>query len=566
MSKRRNLYNKLFVMYGCVAIFIVFGLGLYFFWYTTNNIMIEKKYNNKQLVDEVYSFLDGHKKTVDAIEQGLYKNEINGIEFAKFLDYDLIEYRKMKIGESSRFSKVNVESKIREMFESFSDINTITMVSIDKNTFTKFDKDRYVNIDEGINLSYLENKRVILNKNFINYIIRINEDFSFKQKGYMIIEFDIEKINEIHKKHGYENNILIKDSYGNIGFSRNNSILGEKENDFLDRYLTEFLVDSSYYNVGYLGNDISIIGSVEKNIFKYLPNEFYIEILIIALLILVISSIFIVVRIKKINNRLNNILELTTNVRRGNLKYKIEDINEDEIGYIAHELNFMCEELEGHINKVYMSEIEKKTSEMKYLQSQINPHFLYNTLDAIRMKALSDGNRNVAEMIYNLSILFRSQIKEKDIIDIELELYYCERYLELFKFRYDKKFDYYIEIDDGLEEVKVPKLILQPIIENYLIHGIELEADKNIIKITVNEIGNSVYVCIENNGRSMSDEKLRELNNLINNEDMKTSSIGLENINKRIKNLCGDDFGIEIKNSQLQGIKVILKIPRKGCV
>ena len=127
----------------------------------------------------------------------------------------------------------------------------------------------------------------------------------------------------------------------------------------------------------------------------------------------------------------------------------------------------MCRKLDAYIQKSYLAEIEKKNAQLQALQSQINPHFLYNTLEAIRMKAICNGDRDVGKMLYSMSVLFRSQLKDADWITIGQELDYCKQYLELFEYRYNGIFTYKIDCPVELLGIKVIKFILQPIVENY---------------------------------------------------------------------------------------------------
>lgn len=177
---------------------------------------------------------------------------------------------------------------------------------------------------------------------------------------------------------------------------------------------------------------------------------------------------------------------------------------------IACHFNEMCEKLDLYIQKSYLAEIEQKNAEMAALQSQINPHFLYNTLEAIRMKAICNGDSEVGKMLYSMAVTFRSQLKEADIITLAQELHYCKKYLELFEYRYPKQFK--SSVDCPLEYMQVPiiKFVLQPIIENYFIHGIRMRDNDNFIRIMVEKKQCGYEITVEDNGRGMSKEELGE--------------------------------------------------------
>ena len=155
---------------------------------------------------------------------------------------------------------------------------------------------------------------------------------------------------------------------------------------------------------------------------------------------------------------MNKIITTMDQVKAGNLDVRIDITDDkDELNYIATQFNDMCIDLKNHIEISYLAEmnkkeaeLSKKKAEMLSLQSKINPHFLYNTLESIRMKAIANGNRDVGRMLFLLGNLFRNQLKEDDVITIEKEINYCKEYLELFKFRYDDKFNYYINCEQEL--------------------------------------------------------------------------------------------------------------------
>ncbi|MDT2237568.1 histidine kinase [Paenibacillus larvae] len=137
-----------------------------------------------------------------------------------------------------------------------------------------------------------------------------------------------------------------------------------------------------------------------------------------------------------------------------------------------------------YIDRVYRSELKQKDTELIAFQSQINPHFLYNTLEAIRMRALSQGARDVGDMIYILATLFRNSVKKKTIVTMEDEIQHCKIYLDLFRIRYQNRLDYDIDIPDELLQYRLIKLLIQPAIENYVVHGFLPERDDNLIRIS----------------------------------------------------------------------------------
>ncbi len=219
----------------------------------------------------------------------------------------------------------------------------------------------------------------------------------------------------------------------------------------------------------------------------------------------------------------------------------------------------MCINLDEHIKKRYLAEIEQKNAEMAALQSQINPHFLYNTLEAVRMKAICNGDREVGKMLYSMAVTFRAQIKEADVITLAQELHYCKKYMELFEFRYQNQFRSEIECPEEYLQVPVIKFVLQPVVENYFIHGMRMKEQDNFIRISV-EKKDSFQIIVEDNGKGMPNDEIAAKNRELEHDAMvKQSSIGIANVNRRLKAVYGDAYGIRIGKGPQGGLRVVLR-------
>ena len=253
-------------------------------------------------------------------------------------------------------------------------------------------------------------------------------------------------------------------------------------------------------------------------------------------------------------------------VKSRNLKARIPIDNEkDEIRYISENFNEMCMELDKYINKSYLAEINQKKAEMVALQNQINPHFLYNTLECIRMKAICNGDKEVGKMLYNLSFLFRKQVKDNNIITLKGELDYCTKYMEIFKFRYKDKFDFNIDCPSEFYNNEMIKFTLQPLVENYFVHGILLDEKDNFIEIKVVKLNDKLKIIIDDNGRGIPINRLKELNENISEGSLENTgekSIGIINAQERIVGTYGEDYGIKLENNS-KGTRVIVTIPCK---
>ena len=218
---------------------------------------------------------------------------------------------------------------------------------------------------------------------------------------------------------------------------------------------------------------------------------------------------------------------------------------------------------------------ELMETRMKFaqLQNQINPHFLYNTLENIRARAILDDNEVIADMTEALSRFFRYNIsKRADIVKLSEELDNIRTYMHIQMYRFSNKFDFlvYIHDDEDIMDTMIPKMTLQPIVENAIFHGMEKKIGKGRIEIHVESDTDKVFVLVEDNGVGMSPEQLEKLTaRLSEKEEDSTDSrrrgdgIAMRNINNRLKLLFGEDYGLTISSTEGVGTEVGLVLPRR---
>jgi two-component system sensor histidine kinase YesM len=178
------------------------------------------------------------------------------------------------------------------------------------------------------------------------------------------------------------------------------------------------------------------------------------------------------------------------------------------------------------------------------------------------MKAVSNKDRDTAKMLYNLSVLYRDMIKGKTFISISQELEHCKLYLELFKFRHAETFEYFIDVEEELKSKEIIKFTLQPLIENFIVHGIDSDRNDNYILITGKQNAKDIVIKIEDNGKGIDYKKAQELNDKMQKLEH-SDSIGLTNVHERIKLTYGENYGITIESRNPQGTIINVKIPVK---
>ncbi|WP_235864065.1 cache domain-containing sensor histidine kinase [Sutcliffiella halmapala] len=257
----------------------------------------------------------------------------------------------------------------------------------------------------------------------------------------------------------------------------------------------------------------------------------------------------------------------------GELTFNTEVSSTVEINELNTTYNQLVEEINHLIQVVYEKELVRSRTELKALQSQINPHFLFNTLNAIYWSLEESGEEELAELIVAMSDLFRYTIdngNKDEWVTIKEELNHIDKYMLVMKFRL-KQFNWMIEVPEEYEHIKIPKLLIQPLVENAIIHGISNKIGDGIVKIKIGKSNsfNGLNVEVADNGQGMDPEKVNRMNNLTNTEsafNTKGKGIGIANVNKRLK-LYYENYdlnGIYFKSERNKGTSCSFKIPLIG--
>ncbi len=235
---------------------------------------------------------------------------------------------------------------------------------------------------------------------------------------------------------------------------------------------------------------------------------------------------------------------------------------------LYHDLNILMQTLEELVSKEANARLMKKQAELDALQSKINPHFLYNTLESIRGQAIVYGLNDIEVMTQALSNLFRYSVSsEGNMVALEKELKNINHYLMIQQYRFNNKFLYENHVDEDTLGLQIPKLLLQPIIENSVYHGLETKVGKGTIAIHAYRTEKRLLIQIRDDGEGIPKEKLMAINDVLNNgkslENAKKAemNIGLANVNERIKLNFGQEFGLRVYSAQKVGTSVEFVLP-----
>ena len=292
---------------------------------------------------------------------------------------------------------------------------------------------------------------------------------------------------------------------------------------------------------------------------------------IIGLSILFIIILYVILR-QTFSNYQKQVVDLVDSIEviaQGEEGLRIDTSEKDqELLLIAETTNDMLDRLEKNIHDIYQLELSQKDANMRALQAQINPHFMYNTLEFLRMYAVMQSQDELADIIYEFSSLLRNNISDERETTLKQELEFCRKYSYLCMVRYPKSIAYGFKIEPELEEMRIPKFTLQPLVENYFAHGVDHRRTDNVISIKALKGQGFVEILVEDNGRGMPAEKLASLQEKLAQRSFEheasysgeRQSIGIVNVHERFVLYFGDRYQISVESAEQEGVRYRITI------
>lgn len=423
------------------------------------------------------------------------------------------------------------------------------------------------------------------------YVISVSREIrSFATKktlGVIFVDFNYNILGNIIDNETSDtflyNNLYILDEQGTIIFNNNCELLEKNfnysfsEKIFSSKYgtFTENIDNQKVLIVFYTSpySSWKFINIIPLNIVLkdiILIRNLAIIIMFVCLLIVFILSIEISYKLIK---PIKLLADAMLKVRNGDFSANIEVKSNDETKLLAESFNSMAKNIKNLIEKVYYAQLNQKEAELKALQSQINPHFLYNTLDSIRGVAIYEGVNSISIMVEALSNLFKYNIcKGKEIVNIKEEIEHTKNYITIQNFRYEDKFEIIYKVDESLSSYKILKLLLQPLVENAIYHGLETKIGRGTIIISCERIGELIKLSVSDNGSGISKSKLVKLTECLEKNapyiddtymftPKSSKGIAVTNVNARIKLYFGSQYGLLYKSEEGMGTTAEIYIP-----
>ncbi|HAP8780786.1 TPA: sensor histidine kinase, partial [Enterococcus faecium] len=261
-----------------------------------------------------------------------------------------------------------------------------------------------------------------------------------------------------------------------------------------------------------LSDDYRILAVLDKKSVKIETGKNLAPLIIGIIILDNILLIFLYKTFKRYSQQVSIVMQAMDQTAAGNLETRIDITNtEYELKELSIGINEMLDSINQFVEDIYKLEIKQQDAHMRALQAQINPHFLYNTLEYIRMYAISEGSEELADVVYAFSALLRNNTNQEKTITLKEELDFCEKYVYLYQMRYPNRVAYHFMIDPDLEKIEVPKFVIQPLVENYFKHGIDFTRFDNALSVKVLQEGKRVRIIIKDNGKGMTEKRLKQI-------------------------------------------------------
>ena len=446
----------------------------------------------------------------------------------------------------------------------------MTVDSFKKLYKTDYLKSNYSRNPGTLRMSF-NNTYLINDKNMLNVYMPIySVTKMINEIGLICIVFDNSLFEGLSQKSkiNFDSEVIMIDATNTIVSCTNNTSIGSKfeYSDMIKGSSGNFRLSTNLYNYQKIGKWNYYIVSRIPLMSMYRDN-----LLMTALLIFISFAVacFGMIICKRIINRtykpLDNVVKGMNHAAEGDLDVRInmENVGIDFVK-LANGFNYMMGEINTLVEQVKLEQHQMDQIKFNALQSQIQPHFLYNTLECIHWQAAADGNEGISVLVKTLAQYYRLCLSNgKDVIRLEQEIEHVRNYLFIQNTRYDNLIDCVIEMDESCGDVLIPKITLQPLVENSIYHGIKVKEDKKgELRITVRKTEEDTFIVVSDNGSGMTENQIQKMNNSISEYD-KDFGYGIRNVNKRIELLFGKEYGLHYEQNELGGVTVIIHLPSR---
>lgn len=435
------------------------------------------------------------------------------------------------------------------------------------NTITETTKDMVLCRDNYLVMAESENKSSIFNDG-LSVVRRLYRGSAGGNIGYIRVSINMMVLREMLNGGGnYMMFYLVnKDAHYMYDPKKNTFYSSLDYINDIESDNKNITVKESFAEKSYLG-EWQIVGVYSRG--RIMQKQFISILLVVIFTLLISAAALLVVYIiyRSYNDRISRLISSMKDVENEEFNEVECVVGTDEIGKLMNSYNQMINKINVLVNDVYKLEatnksieVEKVRAELKYLQSQVDPHFIFNVLNAILVVSVKNGYKEIVPQISGLAKMLRRLLDWSDDSEpLSNELGFIKIYLNLEKFRFGDKFNYEINVSGGAEECSVPKMIVQPLIENACRHGLQGVTRERLLVIDVDFMDNVLMISVKDNGKGIPDQKLMEIRDGLESEEFK-GHIGMKNVYRRLKLYFGDSADMNIRSEENKGTEITITI------
>ena len=388
--------------------------------------------------------------------------------------------------------------------------------------------------------------------------------------GAVVIDLDSSILDEtlMNTKVGKNGFIFLVDQIGTVIYTPVNPVvyrirpewLSESPSNIFNKRIGSEIYQLIYSSSDYTGWKIVGVFSLTETLQQVANFRYILGITLIVAMFLVV--LFSVLFARGLTKPIRKLKALMKQAESGNLSVQFETRYNDEIGQLGNSFNTMIKEIRNLVDQIYLQQQQKRSAELTTLQSQIKPHFLYNTFDTIHWMAKRHGAKDIEQIISALTKLYRIGLsKGNEVITVGEEIEHVRNYLIIQNIRYKDILEYEVVCEERAAKMHVQKLILQPIVENAIYHGIKNKIEPGMITVRAYIDADRLVFEIKDDGPGMTPEKVENLNTQIHLDENRNLGYGLYNVNKRIVLMHGKEFGVAISSAEGSGTTVTIIYP-----
>ncbi|WP_426452572.1 sensor histidine kinase [Paenibacillus sp. S-38] len=577
----KSIQSNIAFAFSCLIVATITVIAWMSYHLTTEAVKKNSRDYTYQLMGQVSSNIDSYINYMENISQMVLSN------------YDIKEYllKQVYLGASGKEDlRQKISFQLNTVLNTRKDISSVLIFGTN-GKIIPYNDNIQINpevdpIEQSWYKKAIEAKgKVVISSSHVQNMIlndytsvislsrELNSDVGGEKLGVLLVDLNYSVINDICNKIklGNKGYVFILDANGSIVYHPDQQLISANQKKELisqvmqtpgSSFVTSEGKNSRMYTIktsqstGWKIVGVTYVDELVSNKHELQMYAFVggIGFLLIAVLLSFILS-------SRISRPIKHLESSMKEVERGNFDTQVDIESSNEIGHLSKRFNRMTIEIKELMRQNAREQELKRKSELQALQAQINPHFLYNTLDSIIWMAESKKSNEVVLMAASLAKLFRISIsKGQEFITISNEIEHIENYLTIQKMRYKSKLDFEINVDKSILSYKVIKIILQPLVENSIYHGLRNKDSVGIVQITGIRRGDSILLQVIDNGIGMSPEEIQDVYQY-KRSSKQGNGIGVQNVNQRIKIYYGEQYGLHYESELGQGTTVNIWLP-----